>query len=89
MTRAYQHVKGDISIPIHQDGQCVVVAKELHTDDKGAGALRKKWECSSQYKPITDTEVDAILTLKAAFDKPVWHALDKSDSGVLMNTIVK
>ena len=30
---------------------------------------------------ITDTGVDAILTLKAAFDKPVSHVLDKSDSG--------
>ena len=42
------------------------------------GIQRKKWECSSQC-PVTDTEVDAILTLKAAFDKPVQedrHALD-------------
>ena len=39
---------------------------------------RKKWECSSQC-PVTDTVVDAILTLKAAFDKPIQedrHALD-------------
>ena len=39
---------------------------------------RKKWECSSQC-PVTDTVVDAILTLKAAFDKPIQedrHTLD-------------
>ena len=41
LTRAYQHVKRDISIPINQDGQFVVVAKELHTDDKGACVVRK------------------------------------------------
>ena len=80
---AYQHVKRDIPIPINEDGQCVV-AEELHTDGKGACAQRKKWECSCQCKPITDTEVDSILTLKAAFDKPikeVRHALDGCDSG--------
>ena len=44
-----------------------VVAKELHTDNEkeGACAQRKKWECCSECKPITDTDVDAILTLKA------------------------
>ena len=35
---------------------------------------------------LTQLEVDVILTLKAAFD---WHALDKCDSGVLVNAIVK
>ena len=53
-------------VVVKEDCQCVVV-KELHTDGKGACARRKKWECSSQCKPITDTEV---LTLKAAFDSP-------------------
>ena len=80
---AYQHVKRDIPIPVNEDGQCVV-AKELHTDGKGACAQRKKWECCSECKPVTDTEVDAILTLKAAFEKPpqtVRHALDECDSG--------
>ena len=38
---------------------------------------------------ITDTEVDAILTLKAAFDKPIWHVLDKSDSGCPNDAIVE
>ena len=44
-----------------------------------AHVQRKKWECSSQCEPVTDTVVDAILTLKAAFDKPVLedrHTLD-------------
>ena len=44
-----------------------------------AHVKRKKWECSSQCEPVTDTVVDAILTLKAAFDKPIQedrHTLD-------------
>ena len=47
----------------------------------------KEMECSSQC-PVTDTVVDAILTLKAAFDKPIQedrHALDN----VIVSTIVK
>ena len=51
MTRPYQHVKRDISIPINQDGQCVVV-KDLHTDDKGACAQRKKWSALVSVNPI-------------------------------------
>lgn len=30
---AYQHDERDISIPISEDGKCVV-AKDLHSDDK-------------------------------------------------------
>ena len=33
-----------------------------------AHVQKKKWECSSQCEPVTVTVVDAILTLKAAFD---------------------
>ena len=59
MTRPYQHVKRDvdISIPINQNSKCVVVKDPL-TDVKGACTQRKKWECFSQCKPITDTDVD-------------------------------
>ena len=80
---SYQHVKRDIPMPINEDGQCVV-ANDLHTDNDKEGAQRTKWECCSECKPITDAEVDTILTLKAAFEKPlqeVRHALDECDSG--------
>ena len=89
---AYQHVKRDIPIPINEDGQCDV-AKELHTNDKeGACTQRKKWECSRECKPIADTEVDGILNLKAAFEKPtqeVRQALTNVIVVVLMDTTVK
>ena len=64
---AYQHVKRDVSIPINEDDQCVV-AENSHTDNKCCmcTCTEKKWECSSQCEPVTDTLVDAILTLKAA-----------------------
>jgi len=37
-----------------------------------------KWECSSECKPLTETEVDAIVSLRG-FENPmqeVRHALD-------------
>ena len=32
---------------------------------------RKQWNCHSECKVITDTEVAAIVHLKQAFDKPM------------------
>jgi len=43
-----------------------------------------KWECSSECKPLTETEVDAIVSLRAAFENPmqeVRHALETCDDG--------
>ena len=81
---AYQHVKKDIAIPVNEDGQCVV-AEELHNDDKkGTCRQIKKWECSRECKAVTDTEVDAILILKTAFEKPIQEVrqtLDTCDDG--------
>ena len=81
---AYQHVKRDIPIPVNEDGQCVV-AEELNTDEKvGACTQKKKWECSSECRPVTDTEINAIVALKAAFEKPIQEVrqtLDTCDDG--------
>jgi len=43
-----------------------------------------KWECSCECKPLTETEVDSIVSLRAAFENPmqdVQHALDTCDDG--------
>ena len=45
---------------------------------------KKKWERSSECKPVSDAEVDAILELKVAFEmslQDVRHALDHCDGG--------
>ena len=77
---AYQPVKRDSPIPINEAGQCVIT-NEIPTDSVKEA---KKWLCSSECKPLTDTEVDAILALKAVFEKciqEVRHVLDECDSG--------
>jgi len=30
-----------------------------------------KWECSSECKPLMETEVDAIVSLRAVFENPM------------------
>ena len=77
---SYQYVKRNSPIPINEDGQCLIV-NEIYTDKENTP---QKWECSSECKPITNVEVDSILTLKAAFENPIQevrHALDTCDDG--------
>ena len=64
---SYQPVKRNAPIPINEAGQCVI-ANEIYTDKEDA--QKKKWGCSSECKPVTDAEANAILTLKAAFENP-------------------
>ena len=67
---SYQHVKRDYALPIDENGKCMV-ALEIKTDSSKSGP--KKWECSSECKPLTNFEVDAILEIKEAFAKPMQH----------------
>ena len=50
-------------------GKCIV-AKEIALDHQCAKSI-KRWECSSECKPISKGEVDAILSLKMAFQLSV------------------
>ena len=78
----YQIVQRDYALPIDENGKCVV-AKEV--ESKTETKHRKhpmKWECSSECKPLTETEVDSIVSLKAAYENPmqeVRHTLDTCD----------
>ena len=41
----------------------------------------KKWQYSSECKPIPNTEVDSIPALKVAFHNPIQDALDTCNDG--------
>ena len=81
---AYQHVKRDHAIPIDENGICMV-ANLIKTDSETNKTNEpKKWECSSECKPLTTAEVDAIVVLKEAFEKPMQdlrHTLATCDDG--------
>ena len=84
---SYQYIKRFSPISINEAGECVL-AKEIEPDrdnsksDKDSSekdTKKKKWECSSECKPVTDAEVDAILELKAAFEMPLEDVRDALD----------
>ena len=74
-------MKRDYAIPIDENGKCIV-ANVISTDNKTNEP--KKWECCSECKPLTEAEVDAIVVLKEAFEKPMQdlrHTLATCDDG--------
>ena len=78
----YQIVRRDYALPIDENGKCVV-AKEIESKTKTKHRKHPmKWECSSECKPLTEAEVDTIVSFKAAFENPmqeVRHTLDTCD----------
>ena len=83
---AYHPVKRPSAIPIKGNGMCVV-ANEIRQNDSAkteGDQPPKQWNCHSECKVVTDTEVAAIVHLRQAFDKPMHElrsALDTCDDG--------
>ena len=84
---AYQPVVRDAPIPINERGECVVATEipcdrskqkgpKLQKDDvqecvESECIQCEKWECHDECKPLTDSEIEAILSFRAAFDLSV------------------
>ena len=62
---AYQPVQRDFPIPVNRQGQCIVAEKISFFPKSGKW---KTWKCTKGCRPISDSEVDAILCLKSAFE---------------------
>ena len=62
---AYQPVQRDSPIPVNRQGQCIVAEKISFFPKSGKW---KTWKCTKGCRPISDSEVDAILCLKSAFE---------------------
>ena len=74
---AYQLIKRDTAIPVNHNGKCVV-AEVISKSDNETNTKNHpmKWECCSECKVPTKLEVDAILALKEAFQKPMNDILN-------------
>ena len=59
---SYQLVRRESPIPINEVGQCVVANKVKPEEGRRES---KMWECSIE---VTDAEVPAVVSLRAAFD---------------------
>ena len=70
---AYRPVKRPSAIPVNVDGTCVIEISNSENDSTNSKGKQptKGWECHSECKVITDTEVSAIVHLRQAFDKPM------------------
>ena len=69
---AYQLIKRVTAIPVDHNGKCII-AKVISKSDNETNTKNHpmKWECCSERKVPTKLEVDAILALKEAFQKPM------------------
>ena len=85
---AYHLVKRPSAISIKENGMCVVT-NEISNSENDSTKTKgeqppKQWNCHSECKMITDTEVAAIVHLRQAFDKPMHElrsALGTCDNG--------
>ena len=84
---AYKLVKREYALPIDTHGRCVIATKVCTSDEipkKSAKEPPMKWECSSECKIPTDSDVCTIIDLAAAFQKPMRElrcVLESVDSG--------
>ena len=75
---AYLHVRETL-IPVNDDGKCVVakgimLAPSRCVPDTVSCRKSAEWECSPHCKPLTDVEIVAIVTLRAAFEGSIEEA---------------
>ena len=72
---AYRPVETASPIAMDEHGKCVVanaIGSSENAGSKGQGKQQPaKWACSSECKPVTGAEVDAIVALKQAFEEPM------------------
>ena len=86
---AYHCITRNITVPIDDNGKCII-SDINHCDDKTASGGKHdkkksaKWRCSSECKTIQQSEIDAIVSLKQAFELPMpdlRRALHTCDDG--------
>ena len=54
-----------------KEAKAAAKTAEEAREAKEVARKKKKWECSSQCKIVTNTEVDCIVSMKAAFEMPL------------------
>ena len=67
---AYQLVEIDLPIPVDENGKCMITNIITNPDIEIKKHIEPlKWQCHSQCKPLTITEVNAIVLLKRRISK--------------------
>ena len=72
---AYKLVKKEYALPIDTNGRCIT-AKNVRTSDEiprySAKEPPMKWECSSECKFLSDSDVCTIIDLDIVFAGGTW-----------------
>ena len=72
---AYKLVKKEYALPIDTNGRCIT-AKNVCTSDEiprySAKEPPMKWECSSECKILSDSDVCTIIDLDIVFAGGAW-----------------
>ena len=70
---AYCCIAQNVTIPIDDNGKCIIFDIS-HRNNKTPSGVKQdntnltKWKCSTKCKPIQQTEIDAIVALREAFE---------------------
>ena len=72
---SYRLVKIDFPIPVDENGKCMLATENPDNEIEKHTNKPLKWQCYSQCKPLTIAEVNAIVTLKEEFQKPIKEVL--------------
>ena len=72
---SYRLVKIDFPIPVDENGKCMLITENPDNEIEKHTNKPLKWQCYSQCKALTIAEVNAIVTLKEEFQKPIKEVL--------------
>ena len=73
---SYRLVKIDFPIPVDENGKCMLTTENPDNEIEKHTNKPLKWQCYSQCKPLTIAEVNAVVTLKEEFQKPIKEVCD-------------
>ena len=78
---AYLHNKCDVVFPINNEGQLVIseiylannAGKQNSELPEDKRKKHEEWKCCFQCRPVTESEIGAIIALRKAFDMEIKH----------------
>ena len=73
------------ALPISRDGKCVT-GELVFLQNKDGSPQSLHWKCHAACRPLSDEEVDTIVSLREAFNQPmaeIRHIIHTCDDGCL------
>ena len=84
---AYKLVKKEYALPIDTNGRCITAKNGCTSDEIPRYSAKKppmKWECSSECKILSDSNVCTIIDLDMVFAGGAWIKKMNKEIGTLL-----